>query len=73
MRVQVDPTKCEGHGICHDKCPSAFAIDEWGYAYTFTPDGTVAPGDEQAAADAAGSCPEGAIAVTSAHPSTTKD
>lgn len=61
MRVQVDPTKCQGHGTCNDTCPSVFAVDEWGYAYTSDPQGNVPTADEADAREAVAGCPEQAI------------
>lgn len=60
--MRVDPTKCQAHGSCNETCPSVFALDEWGYAYTTDPQGNVAAADEPAAREAVDSCPEQAIA-----------
>jgi ferredoxin len=32
MRLVLDGTKCDGHGICTLRCPERISIDEWGYA-----------------------------------------
>ena len=52
------------HGSCNDACPSVFAVDEWGYAYTTDPQGNVAAADEPAAREAIAGCPEHAITET---------
>lgn len=63
MRVQVDPVRCVGHGTCFEICPSVFAIDDWGYAYSRVSDGQVPPADEPGAQEAMAACPEGAISL----------
>jgi ferredoxin len=32
LRLVLDETKCDGHGICTLRCPELISIDEWGYA-----------------------------------------
>jgi ferredoxin len=27
----LDPTKCDGRGLCHDFAPELIQLDEWGY------------------------------------------
>lgn len=29
--LTLDPTRCEGHGFCHEAFPAAIDLDEWGY------------------------------------------
>lgn len=31
MRIQVDPTACEGHGLCAELFPEWIELDDWGY------------------------------------------
>ena len=31
MRVQVNPIKCVGHGMCAELLPEWIRADEWGY------------------------------------------
>lgn len=31
-RLLLDPTRCDGHGICALICPERIDLDEWGYA-----------------------------------------
>ena len=30
-RIQVDPIKCEAHGLCAELLPERISLDEWGY------------------------------------------
>ncbi len=63
MRVSVDLTVCQGHGVCHMSAPEVFDLDEQdGHAVVQLDPVPAALEDEaQLAAD---SCPERAIAVT---------
>ncbi|NLV54168.1 MAG: ferredoxin [Acidimicrobiales bacterium] len=60
MRVRIDPEVCQGHGRCYALAPGVFTCDDEGYGEVIG-DGTVAPGDEDAARLAVDSCPEYAI------------
>jgi ferredoxin len=31
MRVEVNPIKCEAHGLCAELLPEHITLDEWGY------------------------------------------
>ncbi|HEX4010249.1 MAG TPA: ferredoxin [Solirubrobacteraceae bacterium] len=31
MRLDVDPIKCEAHGLCAELLPERITLDEWGY------------------------------------------
>lgn len=31
VELALDPTRCEGHGFCHEAFPAAIDLDEWGY------------------------------------------
>ncbi|MCU1422852.1 MAG: hypothetical protein JWN36_2503 [Microbacteriaceae bacterium] len=62
MRVTVDPTKCEGFGICAGLAPQIFELDEWGYAAVTG--GSEIPAELEAGVRrAAGACSVGAISV----------
>jgi ferredoxin len=61
VRVTVDAEKCQGHARCYALAPMLFTIDEYGQS-SVVGDGTVAPGDEDAARLAIANCPE--LAVT---------
>ena len=65
MRVQIDPSLCQGHGRCYDLAPDLFGEDEDGYATLTdrTADGQVPPDREDDARLAADNCPEAAVLV----------
>jgi ferredoxin len=60
VKVQINPERCQGHGRCYDLAPGLFGEDDEGYG-TVPGDGTVPPGQEQAARLAELNCPEHAI------------
>lgn len=31
MRARVDPTRCQGYGICVEVAPDHFETDDWGF------------------------------------------
>ncbi|MFL5863612.1 MAG: ferredoxin [Solirubrobacteraceae bacterium] len=31
LQIDVDPIKCEAHGLCAELLPERIALDEWGY------------------------------------------
>lgn len=31
MKARVDPTKCQGYGICVELAPRHFVFDDWGF------------------------------------------
>ena len=62
MKIQVDPTLCQGHNRCAALAPDLFDIDDSGYAAA-AGDGTV-PADRADVAElAADNCPEQAITL----------
>jgi len=32
VRLVIDASRCDGHGICALRCPELISLDEWGYA-----------------------------------------
>ena len=60
MKVQIDPGRCQGHGRCYDLSPGLVGDDEEGYGQVLG-DGTVPPGEQDAARRAVANCPERAI------------
>jgi ferredoxin len=32
MKIKLDRTICDGFGKCAEHAPTAFSLDEWGYA-----------------------------------------
>jgi ferredoxin len=64
MKVRVDPDRCQGHTLCWLAAPEAFVLDDVdGHASATRDD--VAPEYEAEVFEAALSCPEQAIEVTS--------
>ena len=60
VRIEIDPSRCSGHGRCYDVAPSLFTDDERGYGQVIG-DGVVADDQLQTADDAVRACPERAI------------
>ncbi len=62
LALQLDATRCDGHGICALRCPELVSLDQWGYAAV--PDGAIAtPRTLRRARRAAAACPAGALRV----------
>lgn len=62
MRIQIDRSRCQGHGRCWDMIPALFDSDDRGHGVVIG-DGTVPAGQETLARDAVSSCPEQAISL----------
>jgi ferredoxin len=62
VKVSVDSGSCTGHGRCYDVAPGLFEDDEQGYSVV-RGDGSVPPGQAEAARLAVRLCPERAITV----------
>jgi ferredoxin len=62
VRISVDQSKCQAHGLCSLTAPTLFELGESdGYSYVKVDE---VPADEQGAARAAAAgCPERAISV----------
>ena len=65
MRVQIDQTRCQGHGRCYALAPDLFEADDIGNGREIG-DGTVAAGLERSARKAVDNCPEQAITLVDA-------
>lgn len=66
MKVAVDPTRCQGHGLCAALSPHLFELDDDGHsrlADTHATEGSLDSAHIDDALDAAASCPEEAISV----------
>lgn len=61
MRVEVDPTICEGHGQCQAVAPEVYELDDDGYC--LIPNSEIAPDLEAQAEQGALACPVRAITV----------
>ncbi|NEK56831.1 ferredoxin [Geodermatophilus sabuli] len=62
MKVTVDASLCQGHNRCYALAPDLFQLDDAGFA-SAVGDGTVPPGQEDAAELAADNCPEMAVTI----------
>lgn len=62
MRVQIDASRCQGHGRCFTIAPDLFDSDDLGNGFVLG-DGIVPAGREDAARLAALNCPESAVSV----------
>jgi ferredoxin len=63
VRLAVDAAGCMGHGRCYLMAPDLLAYDDEGYV-TLRGQSVEVPADQvEAAADAAGTCPEQAITL----------
>jgi ferredoxin len=60
LRLVVDPTKCEGRGVCAEMVPEQIELDEWGYP-VFEAGGQVTPAAIEHAVRAVRACPRQAL------------
>lgn len=63
MKLDVDPIRCSGHGLCADLLPELIELDEWGYPII---DSSVPAGLVSHARRAVGACPALALRLTRA-------
>jgi ferredoxin len=61
LRAFADRERCCGYGICVQLCPEVFKTDDSGLVYLASE--IVPPGLEEAATEAAASCPAEALRV----------
>jgi ferredoxin len=61
MRVEVDRGRCEGHGLCEDRAPAVFQLDEDGELHHQFEGAELPAGLEAAAEAAVGVCPVAAL------------
>jgi ferredoxin len=60
MKVRVDPTKCQGYGLCTEVAGEVFKLDDFGFAHV--EGGTeITPEMEPRVAEAVRGCPAKAI------------
>ncbi len=60
MKVQIDSSRCHGHGRCYDLVPDLFGEDNEGFGQVLG-DGDVPARSERDARLAVANCPERAI------------
>ncbi len=63
MKLTIDAAMCTGHGRCYTLAPDLLTYDEEGFVTERGSTVEVPAGQEQAAREAALSCPEGAITI----------
>jgi ferredoxin len=63
MKVSVDSSRCEAHGMCEAAEPEFFTLDDEGYSSIGT-DKPVPAGEEDRVRMGAESCPVGALTVS---------
>jgi ferredoxin len=63
MKLTIDAEMCTGHGRCYTLAPQLLSDDEAGFVAERGQTTDIPPGLEDAARDAALSCPEGAISI----------
>ena len=63
MRLTIDAELCAGHGRCYTMAPDVLGYDDEGFVVERGRTISVSPGQEDAAREAALSCPEGAITI----------
>jgi ferredoxin len=55
MKLEVDWTRCDGHGLCARLLPEHVALDEWGFPVVVDP--AVDPSLDRHARRAVAACP----------------
>jgi ferredoxin len=63
IELQIDWTRCDGHGLCAALLPERIAVDEWGFPVLL--DTPLNRADERAARRAVAACPALALRLTS--------
>jgi ferredoxin len=64
VKLSVDDSQCQGHGRCYRLAPDLLGCDDEGYV-SIRDQFIEVPEDQlEAAEEAAGTCPEGAITLT---------
>lgn len=59
-RLDIDWTRCDGHGVCAELLPVRIARDEWGFPILHRPELS----DEKAARRVVAACPALALRLT---------
>ncbi|MGB9308248.1 MAG: ferredoxin [Mycobacterium sp.] len=63
MKVSVDPSRCEAHGMCDATVPEFFTLDGEGYS-SIGVDKPVPPGQEGRIRMGVESCPVAALSIS---------
>ena len=67
MKLEIDWTRCDGHGLCAAVLPDRIARDEWGFPVLASD--AVTDSDLRAVRRAVSLCPALALRLTTAAPS----
>ena len=62
MRIEIDWTRCDGHGLCARLLPERLAVDEWGFPILL--DAQVDEGLQEHARRAVAACPRLALRLS---------
>lgn len=63
MRIDVIRDRCEGHGLCEERAPQVYTVDDEGFVVYAFEGRDVPPSDEAVAAAGARVCPVAALLV----------
>jgi ferredoxin len=64
VTIEIDPIRCDAHGLCAELLPERITLDDWGYPLV---DGApLDPAHEELARRAASACPTLAIKLRAA-------
>jgi ferredoxin len=66
LRIEINPIRCDAHGLCAELLPEHVGLDEWGYP--LLDDAPVDPALEDLARRAADACPTLALKLRSVRP-----
>lgn len=66
--LEIDWTRCDGHGLCHALLPERIGMDEWGFPILHQ--GAIGDAHLPAARRAVAACPALALALRTAAPAT---
>jgi ferredoxin len=61
--LNIDWSRCDGHGLCHALLPGRIEVDEWGFPVLR--DASVSAADEPAVRRTVAACPALALFLTS--------
>jgi ferredoxin len=62
VKVSVDPSRCEAHGMCEATVPEFFTLDQQGFS-SIGVDKPVLPGQEDSVRLGVESCPVAALSI----------
>jgi ferredoxin len=66
MKLEIDWTRCDGHGLCAQLLPDRIALDEWGFPVISS--APIRTGEETDARRAIGVCPALALRLADSRP-----